>query len=280
MVIMNLCVLIPSRGRPASLTAALTLLDATASGRHIVDYRVSWCSDDTRTYRAVESLPRHVRSKTLAVCRTDDCTPGQAFNEMVNGAEATGRYQGYVSLCDDVFCISPDWDDQVAMFLTSRPAGAWLELADPESRSYAFFSHRVVKALGSVASGFFPFWFLDTWFNEVHRFAFHRPLDVVRSLRLAGKRHKTQGMRELGFWADLFAMTRPDRIVQGHRLAEEYGHAKLDPSREIDMMILWDHEFRAKCCRFEKDYALGGEPEAYYVLAKQRAMDMLAAGVS
>jgi hypothetical protein len=81
-------------------------------------------------------------------------------------------------------------------------------------------TRRMRDRIGFFAPPWFPFWFHDTWLEEMGAFVgWRRPL-AARIVAPEG-RGATQNLRDLAFWAALFDATRPARTSLALRMIEE-----------------------------------------------------------
>lgn len=264
----GIAVIIPSRKRAESLKAVLRALQAMASGLHDITYAVSFERDDLATEAAAFSVP-HVR----AFQRPEHCTPGAAYNNAVGRLPLHDIYTGF---SDDVFPLTWKWDDLMVTALRQPcVAWCWQEMTDPRNASYIAVSGRVRKAIPDLCTEYFPYWFNDLWFAEIHHMAFGFRPPLLHGLMLCGQRGTTQGFRDFGFWCRFFAHTRHERIRAAVRLAAEYGTQPADLRAALEVCRAFDADFASKAERFEGRFADTQPPEAYYLKAKARAEAML-----
>lgn len=264
----SIAVIIPSRRRPESLKAVLRVLQATASGEHDITYAVSFERDDLATEAAAFSVPG-----VRALQRPLDCTPGAAINNAIDRIPQADIYTG---LCDDIFPLTWHWDILMDKALR-KPiiAWCWEEAADPMNASYICVSGRVRRAIGALCPEYFPYWFNDLWFAEIHHMAFGFRPPLLGGLKLGGQRGKTHGLRDFIFWCQVFTATRPERIALAVKLAAEYGSAPPELQKTLQICHFFDQDFRGKSERFERRFGDDDPAAPYYVLAKQRAETML-----
>jgi len=72
----------------------------------------------------------------------------------------------------------------------------------------------------------FPFWFTDTWLDEI-ALMLGRKAPVRVEWKPQGQRGKTTRMRDLAFWAWVFEAARPERIEDARKLAALAGIGEL-----------------------------------------------------
>jgi hypothetical protein len=270
--IVKICAVIPSRRRPQQLAASLQAFHATESQQHEVAYVVSYCHDDPETRMTVLNLPVSMNIRVHR--RTDHCVPGQAFNEAAEMVEA----DAYLGLCDDIFPLTMGWDHYIIEGLKQYgPCACWIEATDRNNTSYIFSDAKVLKAIGKLCPEYFPFWFCDVWLAEICHFAFGQRPSLINGLMLGGRRGRTQGHHELGFWLQVFAATRIERIELASKLAAAWPfHVGGNVHDTMDICKAWDADMLSRVPIMDDRFNEQREPEPYYVLAKQRALAMLA----
>ena len=269
---MKIAVIMPTKGRPAGMAASLRAFWAAQSDRHQVQYVVSYCGDDEATFAEALRLPPDMDA--LIQRRPDHCTPGGAINAAVAAVQA----DAYVGVGDDVFPMTPGWDQWIAAALEQAgPIASWTETTDQANNSYLFASSRFVNALGSpLLPDYFPYWFIDMWLAEICHFAFGNRPPIIQGLYIGGRRGKTTGMRELPLWLDLFTATRPERMELARKLVAEFPERAGGDLQEIlRIYAAWDADIRHKERGFEEKFSDAREPELYYKLARERAIAIL-----
>jgi hypothetical protein len=267
---MKITVPLPSRSRPAGLLSALTVFDATSSGEHEITYAVIVDEDDINTIEHIEHwqiakmLPEGVR---LFV---GDRMDGLQFrlNEAVRQLPA----DVYTQATDDFFPLTYHWDKVLVKTAEEFPAFSWFECADPNMHTCFAMTHKWVDAVGRMYPEWFPFWFADTWVTEVSSFAFNKPVEVVKELKMGNKRGTTQGMFDLRFWFEFFVATRPLRMEEAKRVAAAYGREMGDNTEAIRRMLFVDGYNFAHVPEYEKKFnANNGVPSEAYKAAYARA---------
>lgn len=269
---MKITVGLPSRNRPAGLLSTLTALDALATGGHEITYAVIVDDDDYVTLEQIDHwqksgmLPPGVH--TLSGPRVK--TVNARFNDAVSQFPA----DVYMQACDDSFPLAFGWDRLMAG-AKEMPAYSWQECNDPGNATYLVISERWREAVGRFYPEYFPFWFADTWIAEVYTLAFAKPIGVVNQLQMGGKRGKTQGMRDLGFWFDFFAATRVERIAEAKAVAKAHGFSvnpELERASQLAQMRAGDEYQRGRVATYSEAFKADlGEPSAVYKAAKFRA---------
>ena len=262
---MRIAVLILTRGRPAGLGGAIQAFHATASGQIPVEYVVCG-DDDDPTIEQAQELLEHL-PVTWSINPRPDAL-GRAWNL---GAKACD-WDLALFTGDDTVPATWHWDWRMADNAAAAPAFAWTEANDPSNCTYWATTRRWYDAVGQAAPEMFPFWFNDTWAAEQHLFAFGKPILIDRHLVMAGRRGTTREMREVAFWFDVFAATRPQRIAEAGRIARAHGVAPPDPAGLLDWCRRWDAEQQASVPRYNVAFAADQvPPTARYNRLRARA---------
>lgn len=217
----DISVLIPSRGRPEQLARCVASLGGHANIEIIVGLDED---DDNRvaSLAALEPFPGvdiHVwpRHPTL----------GDLLNHLAS--KATGRYLMFIG--DDHVIDDPDWPAKIVAVGAELPNG--IGILYPRCALHEGFPSIVVmprqvyEAVGYYYAPFFPYWFGDTWWDEIGRILgqLHPlPFDVV----LPDGKGDTHGLVDLLYWLDFFERTRPMRVKDALTLAR-LAYAANDP---------------------------------------------------
>lgn len=265
----SIAVLVLTRGRPAGLVAAVQALHATASGDVPVQY-VLCCDDDDPTIDQSVAMLEHLPITVSRNPRPDAL--GTAWNL---GARAAGEWDMALLTGDDTVPACRDWDWQMAA-RDDLPAFAWQEANDPTNVTYPVVSRRWFDAVGgAMVPAWFPYWFNDTWLNEVHILAFGAPMPIIEDLPMAGRRGTTREMREVAFWFSVFAATRGMRVAQAAEVARAFGREAV-PNRHADFFARWDAEQMSRVPLYNK--AFGADtvpPTPRYLRLRAKAEQLL-----
>lgn len=272
---MKIAVLILTRGRPGGLAAVVHAFHALASDTVPVRY-VICCDDDDDTLES--SLPLLAGLPIIVSRNRRPDALGEAWNIGARAALAQGFEWTHALLTgDDTIPLVRGWDLGMAEAAAVHRTGfAWQELNDPENVTYPVIPGPWFRALDRApVPSWFPYWFNDTWLNEVHMMAFGVPLPVLPSLPMAGRRGTTREMREPGLWFDLFAVTRRQRELEADRLAQAYGREvrALAAGAGHPYFAAWDAEQRARVPAYAQ--AFGADqvpPTPRYLRLRERAV--------
>lgn len=248
------------------LQSVLVSLNALASGEHAIRYTVL-CDDDDISTRA-----------TALTVQGMDVTVKSAPQHLVNVREneviAASDADAFMPWADDLFCLTPAWDEIIANIITKSnvPAFSWQEVQDPRNHTAIVLSRKWVRAVGRFFPEHFPFWFADTWLKEVFGFVYGQDMPIIEQLRFSHKRGATAGMHDLAFWFKVFAHTRPERIAEAERVSAMCGlpfTKRPDLVRIFEQADAWQLE---RVPQYEVIFGADKQPpSAYYLQAKERA---------
>jgi len=258
----DISILVPTRGRPEKIARLLASIGQHDNVEVIVgvddddpdmQYAEPWA---IAPYHRVVTGPRH---NTL----------GALFNTMA--AQAHGDW--LMAMGDDYVLETADWPAILLECGKRLPLSMGVMFArDPHHPNFPtiFCINRVVYDLaGYFVPPFFPYWFVDTWWDEISVMTGLRlemPIDVA----LPDGRGETQGMRDLKFWVKVFERTRSMRV----RVARDILGYSVPPDRralvEARVAHLSDPVFRAKWGRSD-----GTPPSERYLAAKLTAERLL-----
>jgi glycosyltransferase involved in cell wall biosynthesis len=196
-------VILPSRGRPLQCRRAVESLNRNA-GNCRIEILVGLDEDDPtlEEYRLVDAeICIAPRGKTL----------GAIQNRLA--AQARGRYLMFFT--DDYVLEQPEWGQAILTVGKRLPQDIGvLYLDDPTHPGFSTFPvipRAVYETVGYLAPAFFPYWFTDTWYDEIGELLAAK-LQVPVTVAAPEGRGKTHGLIDLPFWLDVFERTRPLRV--------------------------------------------------------------------
>lgn len=196
---MKLGIVLPSRGRPDGLKRMVaSLLDNAAKPDRVTIFAGLDADDPTLPQtEGIAGVERVIRAPEPTVAKMIDNLARQAEE----ACDATIRMD------DDFICETRGWDDN-AECMTGL--GLWLP-DDPTHpghfMSFAAMSSEMARWLrerqGFVHAPWFPFWFTDTWLNEIADMASAKGV-IDMSISQPDGRGKTHGLRDVLFWTRFF----------------------------------------------------------------------------
>lgn len=202
----SISVLIPSRGRPEMLKMTVNALDHLASEGNKITYCIAADVDDVATHLAANDLARKAGNVNV-ITMDRPAGIGRMYNELarLNPADA------YLPFADDVLPLVQDWDVKIAQGVAQYPLLAWHDHFNGQFPSYPIISKAWYEAAGTIFPEYFPFWYNDTWINEIVTMVTGQRIPIATDMPLGGRRGKTTRLRDLGVWADFFRETRTER---------------------------------------------------------------------
>ena len=271
---MKLDVLIPSRGRAQSLQAVLVSMDALSTGEHDVRYVVLCDEDDPAGTSTVASRIQGINLKVIQ-------GPRRLVNAWENEIIAASDADAFMPWADDLYCLSPGWDQIIKRVLEKVPAFSWQEIQDPQNHTAIVLDAKWVRTVGKFFPEHFPFWFSDTWLKEVFGFAYGANMPIVEALQFSHNRTPTLNMRDLEFWFRVFAATRGERISEAQRIVLAYDLKWKDPAPLLALFEQGDAMQLDRVPQYERAFGANkGEPSAAYLEAKAKAEKLLAPEVA
>jgi glycosyltransferase involved in cell wall biosynthesis len=254
----DISIIVPTRGRPDKIARLIE----SAGQHHNVEIVVG-CDDDDETMRNPEPAPG---VKYVHGSRHD--TLGALFNTLA----AASRGHWLMAMGDDYAIDTPDWPAiLLACGKQARKRGV-LYAHDPHHPGLTtiFCIHRrTYEMAGYFAAPIFPYWFIDTWWDEVGEMTGLK-LEMPINVWLPDGRGETTGMRDLAFWVRVFEATR----LMRERLAVEILGGAVPDGRLLYVQArvahLSDPAFLAQWGRSD-----GSEPSERYLRAKAAAEEMM-----
>lgn len=131
----------------------------------------------------------------------------------------------YVLSMDDVAISTPGWDEVLAKHAALFKDGiGWLyfgrEVNGERTPAMIAVSRKVVDTIGFCPE-IFPFWFNNLWIDEVATLCGgygQRVLPLPIAVRYPEGALPEPPRRDVKFWAEIFDLTRPQRIAQAAKL--------------------------------------------------------------
>lgn len=166
---MKFCLLLPTRGRPIMLKNALDSLGKTMSGENKIAVYLATDNDDKRTHQFLSKIPDYV-FEIVELRGNWGYHVGKKFKTLYEGADG----DIYMLATDDIIFMTEDWDRVISKKLEEYPDrivmlwgyNMWGEKYINKS-SNPFLPDRVCKTLGYFTWYESPFWYHETWINEI-----------------------------------------------------------------------------------------------------------------
>ncbi|MEP7181802.1 MAG: hypothetical protein ABI886_06425 [Betaproteobacteria bacterium] len=281
----RIALLLPTRGRPESLRRAVESIGATAARPDDVVVVIGVDDDDGQTLElAAHYLPR---VPVLWSRGPRELTLGRLWNRLA--AEDHGG-DVLAMAVDDYVMATPGWDEDFRKAAAIMPSGfgtAWPTdglMPGADFCTLPVITRRLMDRMGFFVPPWFPFWYHDTWLEEMGAFIACRLPLAVRAEAPDG-RGPTQNMRDLVFWATLFEATRPMRMNLAWQLIDEMyaGHQQLQVSLRFSMrgVAMYyaqrnaPHVDPRHAALVEERQGRQGEPSERYLAARREAGALL-----
>lgn len=215
---MKLNVIIPTRGRPYQLAAAVYSLFFCASGKHDITFCVACDDDDEPSKLAI----RELRQSHLPVFVRIGPRP-ETLGSVANDLAAHWPADVYQIFADDLICITNNWDDILAKAAEQTPHGVfWMKSAKEQRSLVPAVTEKWRAAAGGIFTENFPFWFDDLWLEELWVMATDdAPLEL--DVLVVDRPASTHRMRDLEFWARFYHAMRSERLAHGRKVSEALG---------------------------------------------------------
>jgi hypothetical protein len=281
----RIALLLPSRRRPASLRRSVESIGATAARPDDVVVVIGVDDDDEETLE----LAAHYRPRVPVLWSRGrrELTLGRLWNRL--GAADHGC-DVLAMFIDDYVMDTPGWDENYRQAAAAMPAGygaAW-PLDDiahqPNFCTAPVITRRMMDRMGFFVPPWFPFWFHDTWLEEMGAFVACR-LPLPSRIVPPDGRGPTQNMRDLAFWASLFDATRPMRMKLARQMIDEMyaGQPQLQVSLIFSMQCaaMYYEQRNApnvdprRAAEVEQRQQGPGEPGERYLAARRDAEALL-----
>lgn len=276
---MKISVIIPSRGRPQELIAALHSLHNTESGSNQVAYGVVCDSDDQETIGTCKLL----QTKMPLSYYVQERNP--SLGGMVNKMAEFMPADVYCSLIDDCLCITKSWDRIIADAVTENPKGVWwwTPLEDAQPYLLAIVSEQWREAAGQIFTDYFPYWYDDIWLLALWILATEGPA-MYLPITVIDCPKATHRMRDLRFWHNFYIEMHGMRAAHAKRIAAKLkfpmsrihgaaiGHPDLSITDALAKRLsVTPPEFESQMDHIEDSQGDKGAPTPEYLKAKARA---------
>jgi len=209
-------IIMMTRGRPEKLKRALTSLDDAAVMKDKIHLWAYVDDDDTPTLDLIDSgwdknigfqVNWHISSRPI--------TQGAAFTEIWHVSSNAALYMGFN---DDYFINTPDWDLAVRETFRNVPDDriAIGSISDPlmpeNDDNFLVFTAEWINQVGHVIIPYFPYWFGDTWTQQIAEMVDRKYKIPVSVWPMDGEKGKTHRLWDLPFWTRFFNNLLVERV--------------------------------------------------------------------
>lgn len=270
---MRITVVVPSRGRVFGLAGILRSMHFLESGKHEVRYVVGADEDDAETQEACKAL----RSRLPLGLRTDKRPV--SLGGLINQLALCEPADVYTAVNDDIVCLTPNWDEEIANAVEKLPHGVfWWTDKSGNGALFPIVTEKWRAAAGGIFSEWFPFWYDDLCLLELWMMATDEAVQQLEIFLCDKPRTVTHRMRELKFWQQIYIASRVLRVKQARQIAERLGLPS--PQCTEHVAVLMNAQLRRVepgwIQQIEDNQGDKNPPDENYFIAKARAEKMLA----
>ncbi len=215
--------LLPTRGRPEKLDAALRRFNETVHHHHLFDVWVYVDEDDFLTRGYIDSgCWKNLRYQVNWIVAPPALTMGRMCNTLWQKCASNPGI--YLPAGDDYIIKTMHWDDELRSAFDSFPDRIGVaHIPDPgdayDDVTWPVMSAEWLNALGYQFPEYFPFWYGDIWLGEISKLT-KRIIRAPILVEANGGKGKTPRMRNLLFWNHFYINTLDERIEAANRLSE------------------------------------------------------------
>lgn len=215
----RIAVLVPTRGRAQDVLTLTRHLLATALRPEAVALWLYVSEDDHDTRSVVAQLKAEGGPlRVEAVVEPDVDAHGTRFNRLRDAMPVKADL--YAIASDKMRLHTMGWDEVVRQAFRATPDGLLLAFAKDDINqgqfgAFFYLSEAWAQVTGRLTTEWFPFWYDDTWVNEVGQYALRWKALPIRMEMAVGP---TQRMFHLAFWEHFFHATRPLRVAEAQAL--------------------------------------------------------------
>lgn len=215
----RIAVLVPTRGRPGEVLELARHLALNSLRPEAVALWLYADEGDQATLEVVAQLQAEGGPLAVhAVVEPDVDAHGTRFNRLREAMPA--KADVYAIASDKMRLQTVGWDEVLRQAFRATPDGLLMAFARDQvnqGRFGAFFylSEAWAQCTGRLTTDWFPFWFDDTWANEVGQYAGRWKALPIQMEMAAGP---TQRMFQTRFWELFFHATRPLRVAEAQRI--------------------------------------------------------------
>lgn len=252
----HISLLVPTRQRVDKLHNMLASIDRTVVRKDLFDVWLYVDADDTETVEFLRSsYCQSLGFRAYALFGGRLGANGAMHNELWRRSSSNaGIYTGFA---DDFEFCTEGWDEIMRRAFDRAPDRLCLgyirdETAGPEQITIMGAPAEWFNANRTFLVDYFPYWFADSWIDEVAQMV-QRKVQLPIRVKAQGGKGKTKNMWNLPFWSRFFLHTLPERV---------------DIARRLRLKIYGDDPIA-----FLASQTLGDELEAIFGAAEGRASD-------
>lgn len=274
---MRLTVCIATRGHPIDLLRVIEETDKRVAQPDQTTISIAFDGDDD----AIPTKPQTRCNLVWDIAPREDSL-GAKYNRCARNAPA----DFYVLGADDNIFITEAWDDVVrncAALFSEKFGFVYFGRLDGTLPTQMAIPHKLIDAQGYLFPEHWPFWFHDTWVDEIAH-SCGRILWCDVKVEEIGGRGKSRGVREVPFWTNLFLAMKQERETIAEVLSQTFNqswfHTQLlqrrDILRQFFAMRMERMRNPATAIHFERRMSYDAAPDERYSRIKANAEAVLA----
>jgi tetratricopeptide (TPR) repeat protein len=288
----HISLLLPTRGRPGPLKKVFDSLEANTLDKRLIDVWVYVDEDDelTRAFIHAQGGTKYGFDINWIVGERLHGGSARLANELWQ--KCTTNAGIYMGIADDYIFVKKFWDVLVRQAFTRCPDRILVAYPEDPTAAPGQITHVILSAewlnlLGRFMPDYFPFWYSDTWIDQVAQLI-QRKVKLDMRMEPQGGKGKTWGMKNLVFWNRFFNNMLDERISEADTLrraiylpdSPEYQKSVQEAQILIQQAQLKSIQTAdATLIAMEENYALksAADPikEALYFISETNALGLL-----
>lgn len=232
---MMISVIIPERGRPEMLNRLVYSLFNTAKGDSRFEVLVA-IDDDDPAWDGAELGMWSAASQANVFVGPRPKTLGEKLNLLAHRTCGGAIF----FIANDYVMLTDGWPQIIRDAVEKLPNGIGVpflkDSLHPDHASFPVLSRKMYEASRMFAPPWFPYWYVDTWWDEVGLMLGIRP-EIAVEVEAPEGRGKSQGLKDVTFWATFFDRLRPYRARDARLLGQLAWGKDSDRMREMLEMI-------------------------------------------
>ena len=211
---LKISVLIPERGRPDSLWRLIQSLKDQAIFDENYEIVVGLDDDEWTPQQLADAQGLYPSVRFILAPRP------ATLGEKLNGLAAISEGDLLLFIANDMVMETPEWPKKCRETARHLPSGMGVTyLRDPTHPDHASFymiTRQMYETIGWFAAPWFPYWFIDTWMDELGILLSAKyEIDAELSAPDGNQRSERP---DLKFWCEFFDATRPMRFRDAMQL--------------------------------------------------------------
>lgn len=280
---------IATRGRPDLLAETVREILGNVADEDAVRVVIAFDEDDNDTRRAVLGLIEDRRIVGHEASREDAL--GAKYNRAYRIANEVWQEPGpdlFVVGCDDAAVTTPGWDRVLNEAAAEFPDGIGAlyfgnNIPNVFQPGIAL-TRGFVEAVGHFMQPHTPFWWHDTWADEIAQMI-GRVVRLPVDMAVRGRVDETRGARDIAFWARFFDEMRPERVETARKIIAGLNEHPYRKRQLLSMLPVLEQHFLARNANLrdaeraqalEQAIAIEAGPDARTVRLKEAATLLMA----